>query len=102
MRKKFTDLGGYLLNDPILDGWREGRDLGFFFSKFAEGAAVLIVEVPVATFGLTLGGHENISFSSESSVVRFHEEMLFSRCPCGELSPRNKELGARVRMDGDA
>ena len=102
LREKFTDVGGNFLNNRILDGWRERRNLGFFLSKFAEGAAVLIVEVPVATFGLTLGGHENISFSSESSVVRFHEEMLFSRCPCGELSPRNKELGARVRMDGDA
>ena len=102
LRKKFTDLGGYLLNDRILDGWREGRDLGFFFSKFAKGAAVLIVEIPVPAFGLTLRGHENVSFGSESSIVGFHEEMLFPRRPGGELGPGNEELRAGVRVDGDA
>ena len=38
--------------------WK-GRDLGFLFGEFAEGAPVLIVKVPVAAFRLTCRSHQD-------------------------------------------
>ena len=93
MGKKLTYLGCYLPNNQVLHRRGQGRDFWFFFCEFAEGAAVLVVEIPVAALGFALGIEEDISFGSESAVVGFHQEVLLSLGPRLKLFPRHKKLG---------
>ena len=102
MRKKFTYLGCYLLNDRVLYGGGQGRDFWFFLCEFAEGAAVLVVEIPVAALGFALGIEEDVSFGAESAVVGFHEKVLLSLGPRLKLLSRHEKLGTRMALDGNS
>jgi len=87
------------LDDRILDRRGKGRDGGIRFRKFAVGLAILIVEVPVASFRFAFRIDKNISFSPKTAVVGLHEKMLFALGPGGELFAGNEELGAGVGVD---
>ena len=67
-----------------------------------EGAAVLVVEIPVAALGFTLGIKEDVSFGSEPAVVGFHKEVLLSLGPRLKLLSRNEKLGAWMALDGNS
>ena len=99
VRKEFRHIGGRFFYDWIFFQRREGRDLGFFLGELPEGAAVLVVEVPISPFGLTFWGHEDVFFRPKSPVVGFHEEVLLSLGPSSEVVAGDEELGAAVSLD---
>ena len=102
MGKKFTYLGCYLLNDRVFHRRGQGRDFWFFLCEFAEGAAVLVVEIPVAALRFALGIEEDVPFCSEPAVVGLHKEVLLSLSPRLKLFPRNKKLGTGMALDGNS
>ena len=102
MGKKFTYLGCYLLNDRVFNRMGQGRDFWFFFCEFAEGASVLVVEIPVAALRFALGIEEDVSFGSKSAVVGLHQEVLLSLGPRLKLFPRDKKLGTGMALDGNS
>ena len=102
MGKKFTYLGCYLLNDRVLHGRGQGRNFWFFLCEFAEGAAVLVVEIPITALGFALGIEEDVSFGSESAVVGFHKEVLLSLGPRLKLFSRHEKLGTWMALDGNS
>ena len=86
-------------DDRILDRRGKGRDGGIRFRKFTVGLAILIVEVPVASFRFAFRIDKNISFRPKTAVVGLHEKMLFALGPGGELFAGNEELGAGVGVN---
>jgi len=102
MGKKFTYLGCYLLNDRVLHGRGQRRNFWFFLCELAEGAAVLVVEIPITALGFALGIEEDVSFGSEPAVVGLHQEVLLSLGPRLKLFPRHKKLGTRMALDGNS
>ena len=97
--EKAGNVFGHRLDDRILDRRGKWRNGGIRFRKFAVGLAILIVEVPVASFRFAFRIDKNISFSPKTAVVGLHEKMLFALGPGGELFAGNEELGAGVGVD---
>jgi len=96
--EKLGHLGGHFADDGIFVGRGERGDLGFFFGKLPERAAILVVEIPIPALRLTIGGHEDVSFGAESAVVGLHEEVLFPLGPGGEVGPRDEKLRTAVSL----
>ena len=89
IREKAGNVFSHRLDDWILDRRGKWRDGGIRFRKFAVGLAILIVEVPVASFRFAFRIDKNISFSPKTAVVGLHEKMLFALGPRGELFAGN-------------
>ena len=100
--KELGHLFGDLGNEGVFGGGWQGRNRRFFFCEFAEGAAVLVVEIPVAALRFALGIEEDVSFGAESAVVGLHQEMFFSLGPRLKLLSGHEELGTGMAVDGNS
>ena len=97
LRHFFRDFG----NHRISDWARERRNRGLLLGEFAEGFSILVVEIPVATFGLAILGHEDVVFRPESAVVGLHEKVFLAGSPSCKVLFRHEKLGTAMGNHGN-